>query len=63
VRIGQGLGAGPSAIPAANVTVVSSTMITATTGGPAKAGTFNVYVIDAGATSAANNSTDLFTYQ
>jgi hypothetical protein len=62
VRIAQGSGAGPSAIPAATVTVVSSTKITATTGGPAEAGSFNVYVIEVGGTSAANGG-DLFTYQ
>jgi hypothetical protein len=34
VEIGQGNGAGPSAIVATNVVVVSGTEITATTGGP-----------------------------
>ncbi len=61
VEIGQGSGAGPTAIPASSVVVVSSTEITATTGGPAKAGTFNLFVIDSGGTSPANAGDD-FTY-
>jgi hypothetical protein len=63
VEIGQGSGAGPTAIPASNVVVVSPTEITATTGGPAKAGTWNLFVIDSGGTSPANNAGDDFTYQ
>ena len=55
VQVGQGSGAGPSAISATNV-VVSSTQITATTSGPAKAGTYYVYVAEAGATSRATNA-------
>ncbi len=64
VEIGQGSGAGPTAIPASKVVVVSSTEITATTGGPAKAGSWSVFVIDAGGTSAANMGVpgDGFTY-
>ena len=62
VEIGQGNGAGPTAIPASEVVVVSPTEITATTGGPAKAGTFNLYVIDSGATSPANTGDD-YTYK
>jgi hypothetical protein len=62
VEIGQGGGAGPTAIPASKVVVVSSTEITATTGGPAKAGTFNLFVIDSGGTSTANTGDD-FTYK
>jgi hypothetical protein len=62
VEIGQGSGAGPTAIPASNVVVVSPTEITATTGGPAKAGTFNLFVIDSGATSHENTGDD-YTYQ
>jgi Fe2+ transport system protein FeoA len=62
VEIGQGGGAGPTAIPASNVVVVSSTEITATTGGGAKAGTFNLFVIDSGGTSTANTGDD-YTYK
>jgi len=61
VEIGQGSGAGPTAIPASKVVVVSPTEITAATGGLAKPGTFNLFVIDSGATSAANTGDD-FTY-
>ena len=61
VEIGQGNGAGPTAIPASNVVVVSPTEITATTGGPAKAGTWGLFVIDSGGTSPANTGDD-FTY-
>ena len=62
VEIGQGNGAGPTAIPASNVVVVSPTEITATTGGPAKPGTFNLFVIDSGGTSLANAGDD-YTYK
>ena len=61
VEIGQGKGAGPTAIAATEVDVVSSTEITAVTGGGAKAGSWTVYVIDSGATSAAKAG-DSFTY-
>ena len=61
VEIGQGSGAGPTAIQASNVVVVSSTEITATTGGPAKAGTSNLFVVDSGGTSVANTGDD-YTY-
>jgi IPT/TIG domain len=61
VEIGQGSGVGPTAIPASKVVVVSPTEITATTGGPAKAGTFNLFVIDSGGTSLANTGDD-YTY-
>ena len=61
VVIGQGAGAGVGAIPATDVMVVSSTEITATTGGPAKAGRWNLYVTSGGVTSAANSG-DVFTY-
>jgi hypothetical protein len=61
VEIGQGSGVGPTAIPASDVVVVSPTEITATTGGPAKAGTFNLFVIDSGGTSLPNTGDD-FTY-
>ncbi len=62
VEIGQGSGAGPTAIAASKVVVVSSTEITATTGGPAKAGSWNLFVIDSGGTSPANTSDD-YTYR
>ena len=62
VEIGQGNGAGPTAIPASNVTVVSPTEIIATTGGSAKAGTWNLFVIDSGGTSPANTGDD-YTYK
>jgi hypothetical protein len=61
VEIGQGNGAGPTAIPASKVVVVSPTEITATTGGSAKAGTWNLFVIDSGGTSPANTGDD-YTY-
>ena len=62
VEIGQGGGAGPTAIPASEVVVISPTEITATTGGGAKAGTTNLFVIDAGGTSPANPDDD-YTYK
>jgi Subtilase family/IPT/TIG domain len=62
VEIGQGSGAGPTAIPASKVVVVSSTEITAVTGGPAKPGAWNLFVIDSGGTSPANTGDD-YTYQ
>jgi hypothetical protein len=49
VEIGQGNGPGSTAIAATEVVVVSPTEITAVTGGTAKAGTWNLYVIDSGA--------------
>jgi hypothetical protein len=59
VVIGQGSGATSTAIPATNVTVVSPTTITATTGGGAIAGSWNVFVVNsAGAGTGAQ-----FTYQ
>jgi hypothetical protein len=61
VRIGQGNGPVTGAIAATNVTVVSSTKITATTGGGAKAGTWSLFVATSGGTSAANAG-DNFTY-
>jgi hypothetical protein len=63
VEIGQGNGSGPTAIPASKVVVVSATEITATTGGPAKAGTFNLFVIDSGGISPGNNAGDDYTYK
>jgi hypothetical protein len=61
VKIGQGDGAGSTAIPASEVVVVSPTEITATTGGSAKAGSWNVYVIDSGETSPVSTG-DKYTY-
>ena len=61
VEIGQGSGAGPTAIAATNVTVVSPTKITAVTGGGAKAGTFSVYVITSVAMASQRRSH--FTYR
>jgi hypothetical protein len=58
VKVGQGTS---PAIPATAVTVVSPTEITATTGGGAQAGTFNLFVTTSGGTSAVNTGDD-FTY-
>lgn len=60
VVIGQGNGT-IGAIPATNLVQNGETFITVTTGGGAKAGTFNLYVITGGGTSAANSETR-FTY-
>ena len=62
MEIGQGDGAGPTAIPASEVVVVSPTEITAVTGGSAKAGTYNLFVIDSDGTSPANAGDD-YTYK
>jgi hypothetical protein len=62
VKIAQGAGAGPTAITASDVDVVSSTKITAVTGGSAKAGTWNLFVITAGGTSAVSAGDD-YTYE
>jgi hypothetical protein len=62
VEVGQGFGAGLTAIAASEVVVVSPTEITATTGGGAKAGTSNLFVIDSGGTSPANAPADDYTY-
>jgi hypothetical protein len=51
VTIGQGDGPILEAIPANNVVVVSSTEITATTGGGAKAGAWSLFVTTAGGTN------------
>jgi len=61
VTVGQGSGPVTGAISATSVTVVSSTRITATTGGGAKPGTWSLYVTTGAGTSAANTS-DNFTY-
>jgi hypothetical protein len=64
VAIGQGMGAKSGAIAATNVVVVSSTEITAVTGGGANAGTWGVFVInpDGGSTPNTYNFDDEFTY-
>ncbi len=62
VEIAQGHGPGPTAIPASKVVVVSSTEITAVTGGSAKPGTWNLFVIDSGGTSPSNSGDD-YTYK
>jgi len=61
VEIGQGSGPAPSAIPATDVNVISSTEITAVTGGGAQPGTWSVYVISFGGTTPAVAADD-FTY-
>ena len=61
VTIGQGSGAVTGAIHATSVKVVSSTQITAVTGGGAKAGNWSLFVTTSGDTSAANAGDD-FTY-
>ena len=53
--IGQGNGAGTGAIAATDVTDVSSTEITAVTGGGAKVGTFSLFVTTSAGTSAGNS--------
>ena len=60
VVIGQGEGT-IGAIAATTNGMVSSTEITVTTGGPAKAGTFSLFVTSSGGTSAGNSDDD-FTY-
>jgi hypothetical protein len=45
-------------LDATAVVVVSSTQITAVTGGPAKVGTWNLFVITPGGTSTANAGDD-----
>jgi hypothetical protein len=63
VVIGQGAGAGAGAIPATDVVVVSSSEITAVTGGGARAGKFGLFVTNAdGGQSPGNGFGDLFTY-
>jgi hypothetical protein len=62
VEIGQGSGVGLSAIQASNVVVVSPTEITATTGGSAKVGSWNLFVTDSGGTSSTSTG-DNYTYK
>ena len=61
VRITQGTGTRARSFTATNVKVVSSTEITAVTGGGARAGTGNLFVTTSGGTSAASSG-DVFTY-
>jgi hypothetical protein len=58
VKVGQGA---KPAVAATSVVVVSSTKITAVTGGGATAGTFNLFVTTSGGTSAAKSG-DFYTY-
>jgi hypothetical protein len=63
VEIAPSNGLGSSAVPATNVTVVSPTQITATTGGGASPGTYGVYVITAGGVNTdPSSSAGQFTY-
>jgi large repetitive protein len=62
VVIGQGQGPNSPSIAASHVVVVSATEITAVTAGPAKAGTWNLFVTTPGGTSSANNGDD-YTYE
>jgi len=63
VVIAQGNGAGAGAIAATNVVVVSSSKITAVTGGGAKAGTFSVFVTNPDGGVSVSSVGSLFTYQ
>jgi hypothetical protein len=60
-RVVIGQGSGTSGAIAATVTSIAPTSITATTGGGAKAGTFNVFVTTSGGTSTGNSHSG-FTY-
>jgi hypothetical protein len=62
VVIDQGHGPGIGAIPATAVSVNSSTQITATTSGPAKPGTWHLYVIAPDGTASQATSANAFTY-
>jgi hypothetical protein len=62
VEIGQGKGAGPTAIVASHVVVVSSKEISAITGGRARAGRWDLFVITVGGTSAINDG-DKYRYE
>lgn len=61
VKLAQGSGPGPNAIPAANIKVISSTKITAVTGRAAKVGSYNVFVTTKAGTSAAATA-DKYSY-
>ncbi|MHB1584507.1 MAG: hypothetical protein ACYCU7_09260 [Acidimicrobiales bacterium] len=60
--IAQGHGAGTGAIRAVKVHVVSPTEITAVTGGPAKPGTWNLFVVNKRGRASAATAADRFTY-
>jgi hypothetical protein len=62
VVIGQGNGAGAGAIAATRVSVLSSTQVTASTGGGARAGTWNLFVIAPNGTTSQVVGGDQFTY-
>jgi IPT/TIG domain len=62
VVIGQGGGWAVGAVAATAVNVVSSTKITAKTGGGAKPGTWNLFVVAADGTASPVVSGDKFTY-
>jgi hypothetical protein len=63
VVIGQGNMSGAGAIPATDVVVVSSNQITAVTGGGAKVGKWNVFVVNPdGGVNPRNGNGDTFTY-
>ena len=62
VVIGQGHGAGAGAIAATEVSVVSSTQVTATTGGGARPGPWNLWVIAPDGSTSHAVSGDTFTY-
>jgi hypothetical protein len=62
VVIGQGHGAAADAIAATDVSVVGSTELTATTGGGAQPGTWNLWVIAPNGLTSHAVSGDAFTY-
>jgi hypothetical protein len=62
VVIGQGNGPGAGAIAATGVSLASSTRITATTGGGAQPGTWNLFVIAPDGTASQVVGGDQFTY-
>ncbi len=65
VEMGQGGGSGATALQATSVDVISSTEITAVTGGSAKPGAWQLYVTTAGGTSpwlSGASPADAYTY-
>ena len=63
VVLGQGTGPSPTAIAGTSVTVNNSMSITFTTGGPAKAGLWHVYVVSPGGVASPKSPpADSFTY-
>lgn len=63
VVIGQGHGAGAAAIAATQVVVLSSTEVTAVTGGQARVGAWTVFVLGPGNRVSAKVKAAVFTYQ